>query len=155
MAKPKLSTEEKAALREQLQKRLKAGEQQSKVLEDLGSKFKVSPETVRYYSKQLAGPDGKPTRGKAETKTGVKKAARRPKRRTAASKKNGRGQVSSLQAVISNYEPRELERALKASKLFKELQTQRERTRSLQIELRGSKRAAAKLERQIKRLVRT
>jgi len=145
MPKPKLSDAEKSALREELKKRLAGGQTASKVQQELGAKFKVSPETVRYHGKQLAERDGAAKRKRA--KPGRKpQGVRKAKRALAPS--------TDLRGLIRRYDPQALERAAKASKLLRELQAERERSTNLQVELRTSKRVAAKLDRQIKKLVR-
>ena len=78
MPKRKLSIQDKAVIRETIKKRLAAGDEVIAIVTDLSGKYKVVPETIRWYIKGIR--EGRP----------VRKPGRPPKSKSAPKAAKGR-----------------------------------------------------------------
>ena len=126
MARKKLSDAQRAAIKKEILKKLKAGESRTSVGRQLSKKYGVSTVTIRWYVKNLKG-----------------KAAA-PAARASASIR--------LLDIVKNVSAEGLARALAAKKLFVQLQQQLAQTEQLRRSLDAATARARQLEKKLQRL---
>ena len=126
MARKKLSDAQRAAIKKEILKKLKAGESRTSVGRQLSKKYGVSTVTIRWYVKNLKG----------------KSAA--PVARSSASIR--------LLDIVKNVSAEGLARALAAKKLFVQLQQQLAQTEQLRRSLDVATARARQLEKKLQRL---
>ena len=131
MPKPKLSKDQKTALRGEIQGMLKKGARQSAVMAALAPKYKISGQTVRYYVGQMNGSPRKKRR----------KSATRPALRKAL-------------ADVAELSDQDVKRLLEGRKLQGQLAGLQERRKKTKHELRSIEVGIKKIRKRIARVVR-
>jgi len=153
MPKPKLTDEQKSALRAELRNRLKRGQPQADIKRALAESFKVSPESIRWYLKQASAGRGA-ANGRKQSKGKVRGAGRRAKTGAKGIRRTG-GRQPRLIAALQTLPESTLKRILAAKRLQPRLDAERERATALRAELRDTERRARRLERKVARLLAT
>ena len=126
MARKKLSDAQRAAIKKEIQKKLKAGESRTSVGRQLSKKYGVSTVTIRWYVKNLKGTTAAPV---ARSSASIR-----------------------LLDIVKNVSAEGLARALAAKKLFVQLQQQLAHTEQLRRSLDAATARARQLEKKLQRL---
>jgi predicted ArsR family transcriptional regulator len=142
MAKHKLSSAAKTKLRADLSALVTKGKAVWSSLVELGKKFRVSPETVRWHLKAVKG-NGKPAaKAKAKAKNSKARTKKVYKARVASPVNGAIQSAAGLLAVAERYGEDGLRRAIRATRLIP-------RWRSKLRKLRGLRRVEAGVRRSI------
>lgn len=132
MARKKLSDSQRAAIRKEIQRKLKAGASRTSVGRELSRKYGVSTVTIRWYIKSLKGGPAVPPTAPATT---------------------GRTRSSlRLLDIVKNVSEEGLARALQARKLFVQLQAKLAEGEKLRRSIRLVDASARELEKQLHKL---
>jgi hypothetical protein len=126
MARKKLSDAQRAAIKKEILKKLRAGDSRTSVGRQLSKKYGVSTVTIRWYIKALKGNSASPV---ARSQSSIR-----------------------LLDIVKNVSAEGLARALAAKKLFIQLQEKLAETEQLRRSLEAATARARELEKRLQRL---
>ena len=131
MSKPKLTKDQKAALRGEIQGMLKKGAKQSAVMAALAPKYKIAEQTVRYHLIRANGTPKK-KRGKSSPRPALRKAL----------------------ADVAELSDQDMKRLVESRKLQGQLAGLQEQRKKTKHELRSIETGIKKIRKRIARVVR-
>jgi hypothetical protein len=162
VAKRKLSEAQRVSIRRNIRSKVAAGDPQADILRTISARFKVSPETVRWYLKSASnGAPGHRPGPKSHPAGAGKKAASAARTRAASKRRPSAGGKSHrLLDLVRSMSEEGLKRALAAKRLLPRLEAkiaQKLRleglARTVRKALRAAEAQAAKLRRKVARLI--